>query len=391
MSPLAIQAPNETPSVHPHDKALLRPLASLSRSKTGDQPVSFLRRTEYISSTIRRSGAGALINKDNLRRPEKRPAPEPDDSPANIRRKIDHGFEVAEKYLNDPSKLKHPLKKNAKVVDVFPILPDLDSFPDAGAYVTVKFLNAPVHSGTSYDTRLLSGLFKPCDRTPAEDAAYAEAMEMWERDPTNHSKPAPCTNYDYYLTKTAEDAQRFRAKFDIDNPENGEEELYTAQGESGPCFQFDRLRAYETVKETELDHKTKYSHELIIGYSDGDIEGQKAAWYYPVMQRSTIRPQRQKRIDLTRGLEADDGQTVVDQLEVTVEDPSDELREHALKYKEHPHGWDEEEEDGEQERANGAEKTNGGAGGERRRDNSSPVRNGGSHSDEEDAEGDEDE
>ncbi|SPO04500.1 related to DNA-directed RNA polymerase II regulator [Cephalotrichum gorgonifer] len=379
----SIQAPSELPPVHAHDKALLRPLATLSRAKSGDEPVSFLRRTEYISSAVRRSTGGGLNPSGRPGGPpKKRPAPEADDSPAAIRRKIMREFEAGRKWIDNLATVKNPhSKRNIKVVDGFSFLPDLDAFPDAGAYVEVKFGNNPVKSKTKYDERLLNGALKPCEKSPAEEAAYNNAMELWERDPHNNSRPPPFMNYDFYLHENADDTPRFRAKFDVDNPENEEEGLYTARGESGPCFQFTRLRGYETTKEVEMDHKTKYDTQLFVGYTDeDDMEGPKAAWYYPVMQKSVIRPQRQKRIDLTRGLDADDGQTVVDQLEVTVEDPTDELREHIMKFKEHPRGWDEEEEE-EDEGVNGAD-------GERE---SQRERERAATSDEDDADGDDDE
>lgn len=294
-------------------------------------------------------------------------------------------FELGKKNLDNLPKVTNPFKKRTlKVVDGFKFAPDLDAFPDAGAYVEVKFGHNPVQNRGKYDDRMLNGALKPCEKTPEEEAAYAQAVEMWERDPMNHPKPPPFMNYDFYLHRTG-DTPRFRAKFDVDNPENEEDGLYTAEGESGPCFEFTRLRGYETTKEVEMDHKTKYDTQLFVGFAEeDDIEAEKAAWYYPVMQKSVIRPQRQRAIDLTRGVGVED-QTVVEQLDVTVEDPTDELREHVLKFRENPRGWDEEEEQQEQEQEEeqeeegaGWEETEGQGSSQRRR---TPL--------EEDAEGDE--
>ena len=283
--------------------------------------------------------------KDKDRLPVKRAAREADDSPAAIRRKIMHDFDWAAKCLEDHSRVKNPSgKKGVKIADGYRFAPDLDAFPDAGAYVEVKFAHNPVQNRGRYDDRMLNGALKPVEKTPEEEAAYAHAVDLWERDPMNNSKPPPFMNYDFYLHGKG-DTPRFRAKFDVDNPEKDEDGLYTAEGESGPCFQFTRLRGYETTKEVEMDHKTKYDTQLFIGFTeDDDIEAEKGAWYYPVMQKSVIRPQRQKAINLTRGFEAGDGQQVVEQLDVTIEDPTDELREHILKFRECPRGWDEEEE-----------------------------------------------
>ncbi|PTB79470.1 hypothetical protein M440DRAFT_1389455 [Trichoderma longibrachiatum ATCC 18648] len=71
---------------------------------------------------------------------------------------------------------------------------------------------------------------------------------------------------------------------------------------------------------------------------------QKAVYYYPIMQKSTIRPQRTKNIARTNyGLAEDDEVQVVDQLELTVEDPTEEMRGAMKMYAEHPLGWDQEE------------------------------------------------
>jgi RNA polymerase II-associated factor 1 len=380
---LAIQASLHPPPVHPHDRPLLRPITALGRPKAPESSVSFLRRTEYISSVAPRrmdSTPKGFLGK----RPDKRPAPDLDEaSPQAIKKRIDASFAAADQNLRNLNKIKHPRNPSAKLVDAFPMLPDLDAFPDSGAYVTLKFLTNPVPSSSTFDTRLLSGLFKPIERTQAEEAAYDAAMEAWNRDPNNNPKPANLMNYDFYLPQTTLTADRFRAKFDVENPEHDDDELYTNKNESGPCFQFSRLRAYETAQEQELDHQTKYDEEIILWYND-DTHGisQKAVYYYPVMQRSTIRPQRTKNINRTTVGLVDEEEQVVDQLDITIEEPSGEGLEAMLKYKEMPYGFEVEAEAAEENAgANGA--SQGDKGASAGRTSQSPS--------EEDAEGEEDE
>ena len=265
------------------------------------------------------------------------------DSPQAIKRKIDQSFEFAERDLNDVKKLKHPTKKHLQLVEAVPLIPDLDAFPDSGAYVTIKFLTNPVQSGSEYDNRLLSGLFRPIDRTAAEEAVYEEAVLAHEQDPYNNTKPQNLMNYDFYLGHSGATGDSFRRKFDVENPNRDEEALYTHQADTGGCYQFNRLRAYETAQETELDHPTKYQQEIILAYHDDDsFPRQKAVYYYPVMQKSTIRPQRTKNIARTVGV-ADEGEQIVDQLDVTVADPTEEMREAMLKYRTHPLGWEQDD------------------------------------------------
>jgi RNA polymerase II-associated factor 1 len=245
--------------------------------------------------------------------------PEPAaDSPHAIKRKIDKGFEIAEQEFNDPKRAKHPSKRHLKVVDVSPLIPDLDAFPDTGAYVTIKFHQAPVVTTKQYDRRLLSGLFKPIDRTPEEEEAYEAAIAAHEQDPDNVPKPQNSMNYEYYLAASAAAGERFRRKFDVEDADHNEDELYTHQSDAGGCFQFRRLRGYETAQEVEFEAATKYDEEIILSYNEDTFyPNQKAVYYYPVQQKSVVRPQRTKNI--ARNIGIADEEQVIDQLDITVE------------------------------------------------------------------------
>ncbi|KAF9874154.1 hypothetical protein CkaCkLH20_08526 [Colletotrichum karsti] len=352
----SIQAPSHPPPVHPHDRPLLRPLSTLGRAKSNaEASVSFLRRTEYISSVMPRKGgagaAGAFIN-PKLKRPEKRRSPEPDkDSPAAIRRKIEKSFESAERFISNPSRHRHPSKPNVSLVSSYPLLPDPDALPDSGAYVTVKLLTNPIASGNKYDRRLLSGLLRPLDRSADENEAYQAALEAHERDPARFPKPKNLMDYSFFLPATTKTGDNFRAKFDPENPDHDDDALYTnkSQGSDG-FFTFHRLRAYETTKEVELDHNTKYDEELILAFNDEPSAGkQKAAYYYPVIQRTTIRPQRAKNI--ARTITQEEDVQAVSEVEVSICDPKGTTRENMKRYREKPIGFVEEEQEQEQEQA----------------------------------------
>ncbi|KAJ4145291.1 hypothetical protein LMH87_004146 [Akanthomyces muscarius] len=345
----SIQAPAQAPPVHPHDKPLLRPIAALGKPKVAEANVSFLRRTEYISSVASKrfesNSPRALLMK--AKRPVARPAEAAADAPQTIKRKIERSFDVAEQELNDPKRAKHPTKKHLKAVEVTPLIPDLDAFPDSGAYVTIKFLTNPMAgSGSKYDSRLLSSLFRPIDKTAQEEAAYEAALAAHETDPIGNPKPQNLMNYDFYLGDGAEVGKNFRRKFDVDDPEHDEDALYTDQA-SG-CFAFSRVRAYETAQEIELDHATKYQDEVLLAFNDDEsYPRQKAVYYYPVMQKSTIRPQRTKNIARTAGVYEEE--QIVDQLDITVDDPTEEMRDAMKRYHEQPLGWQDEEGEGAEE------------------------------------------
>ncbi|KAL2188945.1 hypothetical protein L209DRAFT_726522 [Thermothelomyces heterothallicus CBS 203.75] len=358
----SIQAPAQPPPVHPHDRPLLRPLSTLGKPKLGDTAVSFLRRTEYISSvTTKPKPADHVFHRassgNTPKRPEKRKAsPEPDKgTPAWIKRRIEKSFEAAAANLADRTRVKHPSKRNLKVVDALPLLPDLEAFPDSGAYVTVKFSTNPVNSSDSYDTRLLSGIFKPIERTAVEEQIYEAARAAWEADPTL-PKPSQMMNYDLFLPADTLTGENFRKKFDVDNPDRDSHALYTSS-EAGGSFRFPRVRAYETAQEKEMDHDNKYDEEVILAFRDDeaaskgrvDDSAQKAVYYYPVMQRTTIRNQRTKNIARTIGI-ADEEETHLDELHVRIDDPSDELKAELARYKQQPVGdLPDEDEVGEEE------------------------------------------
>lgn len=358
---VAIQAPPKAPVVlHPRDRALLRPLANIG--KAGDKAVSFLRRTEYIAANSKpKDNIFLKTGSTNRNRPEKRKAPvtaEPDKgTPAWIKRRIERSFEIARKNLQDPSRVKHPSNPRAKVVSCLPFLPDLESFPDSGAYVTVKFSSAPVRMEDAYDTRLTSGILKPIERNKAEQAAWEAAYEAHEQDPVHNPRPSNMMSYNFYLPPDASTGHRFRAKFDVDNEDRDLPQLYNSKCPSGPCFRFPRVRAYETFQEKEMDHETKYDEEVILTFNNDerderpdDDNNQAAVYYYPVMQRSTIRNQRSKNIARTIGI-TDEDENIVDELEVMINDPDEELKEELRKFKEQPIGFFPGGEDDEQEQA----------------------------------------
>ncbi|CAM1505330.1 Fc.00g109670.m01.CDS01 [Cosmosporella sp. VM-42] len=380
----SIQAPAHPPAIHPHDRALLRPLTALGKPKVAEANVSFLRRTEYISSssTKRHEMPRALLAKRKGPRIVEAAA----DSPHAIKRKIDRGFELAEQDLKDPKRVKHPSKRHLKLVDSAPLIPDLDAFPDSGAYVTLKFLTNPVTSSKDYDQRLLTSLFKPIEKTQGEEEEYDAMLEAHQQDPENNPKPQNLMNYDFYLSQSVSAADRFRRKFDAENPDHDDEDLYTNKGDSGGYFLYNRVRAYETVNEVEMDDTTKYDNEIVLSYNDDTFyPNQKAVYYYPVLQKSTIRPQRTKNIARNIAGVIVEEEQIVDTLEVTVKDPTEGIRESMKKFKEHPLGWEAEEYD-EEHHDHEAE----GGDAEHHRSSSPAARRSRSPSEDHDAEGEED-
>ncbi|KAI8625263.1 RNA polymerase II-associated [Xylariaceae sp. FL1651] len=353
----SIQAPPQAPpihSLHPHDRALLRPLQTLGKPKPTDAAVSFLRRTEYISSVTSKSKheAGPLraLNPTPLKRPTKRPSPEPDkDSPAYIKRKIDQSFSVAAANLKDNSRIKHPTKRHLKIVDSYPMVPDLDSFPDYGGYFTFKFTNNPVPASTIYDRRLLNALIRPSPLPEEEDIAYKLAKQTYERDPANLPKPVNPQCYEYFLSDSLHTSEKFNQRFDVLNPDHDDDNLYTSQNSQGDgCFQFRFVRRYETKDDHELDNATKYDEELLVAFNNDDMIDQKAVYYSPVMHRVIMKPQRSKTIHRNTGFVDIEQDEIPDRLAITVNDFDEKTRSIMDKWKTDPYRdpFDNEQTDG---------------------------------------------
>jgi RNA polymerase II-associated factor 1 len=312
--------------VHPHDRALLRPLATLGKPKVAGAAVSFLRRTEYISNanTTTKSSPFRQPPKSTSQRPLKRKSPEPDiGTPAYVKRKIEKGFDAAKENLKDKSRIRHPTKppvnkfRNLRVVEAFPVLPDLDAFPDSGAYVTYKFAHPPIPKDGAYDRRLLNSILK-YNRSPEEEEAYNAAVEAHNRDPENFPKPTNQQPYNFYLADKVKHVDMFRKRFDLRNPDRDDDSLNPeTKADSGKsAFEYNYARTYNAVIESELDHDTKYSEELVFGI-DRDT---KVAWYYPSMQRMKLEPPRRIHNQFKREKKE------VDEIDVIPEDPSDEWR-----------------------------------------------------------------
>ncbi|KAI1281444.1 RNA polymerase II-associated [Xylaria sp. FL0933] len=342
----SIQAPARTPSInslHPQDRMLLRPLQTLGKPKTADSAVSFLRRTEYISSVTAKSKheAGPLraLNPTALRRSTKRSSPEPDkDSPAYVKRKIDQSFSIAAANLKDKNRVRHPTKRHLKLVDSFPMIPDLDAFPDYGGYFTIKYTNNPVPASGVYDKRLLNAFIKPGTLPEEVETTYKLAKQAHERDPENNPKPTNPQTYNYYLSDSLETSEKFNQRFDTLNPDHDDDDLYTSKNSDGHgCFQFRFVRTYETKDEIELDNTTKYDEELLVAFNNDEMVDQKAVYYSPVMHRVVLRPQRSKTIYRNAGLAEDVVEEVPDRLAVTVDDYDEKTRVIMDKWKTDPY------------------------------------------------------
>ncbi|KFY75196.1 hypothetical protein V499_04820 [Pseudogymnoascus sp. VKM F-103] len=349
----SIQAAIHAPAPHPHDRALLRPLNSIGKPKVVDSGSSFLRRTEYISSTKGRMDEHTP-QKPVVKRakPADRFQPLPKDldkeDPEYILAAVQRSFEIAAANVANPLRLRHPSKRNVKLVSSHPMVPDLDAFNDAGGYITIKFQNNPVPPSTTYDKRLESGMLRPFVSSEAANAAHEKAVAAHEHDPSRNPHPGPNQDYEFFLPETTVDAVKFKRKSDVyDADAKNDDGLYTYTNQSGDkCFRFKRIRAYETSEEVQIQGVDRWNSEVVIAVNDGkDGVHQRAAYVYPLVLRTKIRPQRSKNIDRQRfGGEAEE-EDMVDFLDVMVREPDESEVASRKKWAEFPNGDGEESEE----------------------------------------------
>ncbi|KAI9793140.1 MAG: hypothetical protein M1833_000825 [Piccolia ochrophora] len=353
----SIQAPDHPPAPHARDKPLLRPLSALGKPTSIASGVSFLRRTEYISNEQSRarmeSSKYARTMSGQKRR---RPTDFSRENPTNILRTVIKGFDIdhpREAYtgpdvegkvrghaltseeLNAWNHPQHPSKKGLTVVDTYPVIPDLDCYPDTGGYIVTKFATNPVAASETYDKRLDFALLRPLVLRPELEAAQKAAVAAHEADPSKPQPGPPPFDYEYFLPEDPESLPNISRMLDVNAPDRDDPSHYTNDKKS---FRFGRIRAYETVSQS-TSASSKFNEIAITLYDpptqeNGVTDGtpskrqkQKAAYYYPIIQKTQVRPRRAANIGAlgmqgAKREEEMDGDTV-DLIDITIRDPDD--------------------------------------------------------------------
>ena len=305
----AIQAPLATPPVHPNDKNLLRSVAELGKPKFSAGGHSFLRRTEYISSDAKaRAEANASASRTSAKSPAQKLRRQSDvskDDPIHIMRHIVKGFDVMYPGHEYPGpegetslkgiapttaeleawrRPKHPMSSEKKLVDSFPIQPDLEAFPDNGFYYVFHYASNPTNSVNSHDTRLDAGLIHPADTRSG------------------------ATNFELYLPKDAEEATNIQRQLDITDPDRDNPSLRkTINKDDVASNRFDFHRIFDMKREQDM-LKSPYK-EVALALHDPEIrrkagdedkvdDHEKAAYYYPVGVKMQFKPRRTKNLEL---------------------------------------------------------------------------------------------
>lgn len=382
----AIHAPVTAPPVHPKDKNLLRPLSELGKPKYAPGGYSFLRRTEYISSEQSRSridpgSSKASLPKNILK--FRKPTDTTKDEPVNVLRAVVKGFDIAnpdDAYngpdtkdkvkgsVASPAELeawkypRHPANAQLKLIDAYPIMPDLDSLTDSLSYMVAKFTANPTQSTDSRDIRLDAGLLQPLDLAPDVEAEWKAKLAAYEADSLHNPNPGgPPYSYSLFLPADEATANNMLMNLDVDNPEKDDPALCIRKDKNGlGSHRLENIRTYETGRQTgtsahpfrevalalhdpEFEDRTKAAGINGVHPTAGRLK--KAAYYYPVVQKTQLKPRRKKnlgQLGSTHQIAEADEDDKVDVIDVTIRDPDEtesaRRASHRMDLDDHPGG-----------------------------------------------------
>ncbi|KAF1842422.1 Paf1-domain-containing protein [Cucurbitaria berberidis CBS 394.84] len=330
----AIQAMPQPPPLHAADRALMRPPNALGKVNNNATSITFLRRTEYVTSSTTGGSKFESSNSTNtmrLRRKRKTAETSLDD-PTNIARHILKGFNIAypaDAYNGQDSaenlraadttpeerqawnKPKNPRNPSLKLLDSYPLLPDWDATPDTGGYMVFKFTAPPINNplDPSYDARLDVALLRPAGQTIQDQDLYHQEREAHKND---HTAPVPIPRYqfEFFLPPSKDKVHGIKRNFTTHDPTNDADIDFDIaeddEGQPRKCFKYENVRTYETSQQVGDPHDT-YGDVVALALHDPerhaeqrlrDTKLQKAAYFYPIIQKTSIRPRRPGRVDL---------------------------------------------------------------------------------------------
>jgi RNA polymerase II-associated factor 1 len=219
------------------------------------------------------------------------------------------------------------------LVDSYPLLPDWDAMPDTGGYMVFKFTAPPINNplDPSYDPRLDVALLRPAGQTIQDQEKYMEDREAHRLDPTV-PPPIPRWQFEYFLPADRSKVRGIKRNFTTHDPNNEADIDFDIaeddEGQPRKCFKYDNVRTYETSQQVG-DPSDTYGDVVALALHDPekhegerlrDSKMQRAAYFYPITQRTSLRPRRPGRIDMT------EEQPKVDIIEAAGKEPEGEAR-----------------------------------------------------------------
>lgn len=228
------------------------------------------------------------------------------------------------------NKPKHPRNPDLKLLESYPLLPDWDAMTDTGAYMMFKYMAAPINNplDPSYDPRLDVALLRPAGQSIKDQELYMQEKEAQKDDPT---APAPTSrfHFEFFLPGSKERVHDIQRNFTTNNP-NAEDITFDGEGEDDEgrprkFFKYDNIRTYETSQQTACEDV--YGDVVALALHDPQqhkVESlratklQRAAYFYPIIQKTSIRPRRPHPVEMV------EEQQRVDVIEAAGKDPGNE-------------------------------------------------------------------
>ncbi|KAH8691200.1 Paf1-domain-containing protein [Talaromyces proteolyticus] len=348
----AILMPEHAPPPDPRDLPFLVPLDQLKNPSVKNANVSFLRRTQYIAAEHR--GPGGF--KPTAGKPKPRLAEKgklANDDPLYIKKYIMKGFDIAYPHskhtgedtaerikghtpqkpeLDAWAKPVHPENPKLKPVGFFPVLPDLQGYPDPGGFVQFKFDKPPLLAASGKrDERIDVGLLYPSAPSDEILQEHEAKTTLHKNNPKVYKDPGPIPwNYDLFVPDNKSSVTKIKESLDPLNPKRNSEELYTQDDGENKFHLYDRLRTYYT-KAQQLNQDQKQRDIALTLFDPAkstniDRDTIKAAYYYPILGKMRLAPERARKIaraGLVPARAESTREDQADQIHVTVRDPDE--------------------------------------------------------------------
>jgi hypothetical protein len=350
-------APENPPPLDPADLPLLMTLEQLRNPAPRNSNVSFLRRTQYISSG---APSRAIDPKPFLVPKPKVQKQKPSrDDPAHVKKYILKGFDIAypkSKHTGEDTESKirglpatkaeldawanpvHPDNPKLKPVGFYPFIPDLNGFPDLGGLLQFKFDKAPVQANRGQrDDRMDVALLHPYEPEGRVAQEYAAKVALHKADPRLYPDPGPMPfEYDLFLPDKKDSTHKIRESLNVVSPNRDDPSHYSNQGTDGLKFhKYDRIRTYATSTQV-FNPGQKYRDVGVVLFDPADIPDsqdqeayhlrQKGAYYYPIISKVRLKPERSRTIakaGLAPGVSGEKKEQV-HQIQLAFRDPNED-------------------------------------------------------------------
>ena len=331
----AIMAPERPPILDPADQELLLSVEQIkAQSSTGN--VSFLRKTQYLSSSNSRSSD--LFTKNNRQRQQVDRKVEPvvdRDDKENVRRTVQKSFDLAypdsipyniEGVKQLPrtnaereawDKPKHPTgAKDIFPVDFYPVLPDFEATNDQGdLWQRFKFDKPPLPADQNRrDDRIDVATFQtiPNEALMPEWQAKKDA---YDQNPEQYADPGPEPFIWVMAIPESTDVSKIRTHLYDGHPDKDDttliETLVRPSTSSEQRVRFERKRVFQSVNQQGVDPRRLYavgtydptSTKNFFPPSEAKRQQGKAAYIYPIGENVRFKADRSKIANPTSDIE----------------------------------------------------------------------------------------